>query len=267
VIPLFFVLAVSTQINSQQADKPKAVLNVEVDEALDQMYNIWKGDFAGRVSIAIKNNMPFPLEAFGVTPESGFLITPLPNILPNKTGIFMWETSKIDLNGARGVIHYRYRKNQVINLMLHVPFDWNFYYAWSNVHVTKGKTLDSYYNLYNGKGGCRLPTRAGSWGTYYGIKYFLTYRKKAEFKVIISNRFDNDSPLMQQSSTISAISTPNIQSSTISEISTPNIQSSTISEISTPNIQSSTISEISTPNIQSSTISEISTPNIETTKQ
>jgi len=164
---------------------PKAILDVNPLAALDQMYNVWRGDFAGRVSIAIKNNFNDKLKFLGVTPISGHLLTPLLDIPPFKTAIAVFETSLVSTGGAIGVIHYKLGTS-VLSIAFSVPMNWNFLYAWSNVCAAPNLQLQTYNNLLNGQGGCPIPVRAGNYGYYHKVVHFLAYRHKAELQVFVN---------------------------------------------------------------------------------
>jgi len=164
---------------------PKAILDVNPLAALDQMYNVWRGGFGGIVSIAIKNNFNYTLKRFGVTPISGRLLTPLPDIPPFKTAIAVFQTSLVSTTGAVGIIHYKLGTS-VLSIAFSVPMNWNFLYAWSNVCAASNLQLQTFSNLLNGQGGCPMPVKAGNYGYYFKVVHFLAYRQKAELQVFIN---------------------------------------------------------------------------------
>ena len=177
---LLFVCFTSLLLSSSVRASVGEIVGVGLEAALQQIDNVWSGDAVRYWKCAIENRSSKTLIALGTTPESGSLATVLPDIPPGGTGAFAWEKSRGAATGAIGVIHYKYG-NQILNLMASIPYDWNLYYAWSNARVSSRR--ESFYNLYNGKGGCAYPTKAGNWGEVDGVKFFLTNKSHAELKV------------------------------------------------------------------------------------
>ena len=154
--------------------------NDNVIDALQQIGIAWGGNSVRYWKCAIENRSSQTLYALGSTSDQGYLATPLYNIPPGSTGSFVWDKAANSATGASGVVHYQYG-NKVLNLMAYIPYDWNLHHAWCNARVSYSK--ESFYNLYQGKGGCVYPTRAGSWGQVDGAVFYLTDRSQAEFKV------------------------------------------------------------------------------------
>uniref|UniRef100_UPI001EF16139 HALT-1 n=1 Tax=Hydra vulgaris TaxID=6087 RepID=UPI001EF16139 len=159
------------------------IAKVGVDAALQQIDDVWKGKTVRYWKCAVENRSSKTLYALGTTQESGSMTTVFADIPPKSTGVFVWEKSRGAAKGAVGVVHYKYG-NKVLNIMASIPYDWNLYKAWANVHLSDHK--ESFSDLYKGKNGAKYPTRAGNWGEVDGTKFFLTEKSHAEFKVIFS---------------------------------------------------------------------------------
>nr|A0A8B7DY61.2 RecName: Full=Hydra actinoporin-like toxin 6; Short=HALT-6; AltName: Full=Alpha-pore-forming toxin; Short=alpha-PFT; AltName: Full=DELTA-hydritoxin-Hma1f; Short=DELTA-HYTX-Hma1f; Flags: Precursor [Hydra vulgaris] len=159
------------------------IAKVSVDAALQQIDDVWKENTVRYWKCAVENRSTKTLYALGTTQESGSMSTIFADIPPQSTGVFVWEKSRGAATGAAGVVHYEY-DNKILSIMASIPYDWNLYSAWANVHLSDHKK--GFSDLYNGKNGARYPTRAGNWGNVDGTKFFLTDKSHAEFKVIFS---------------------------------------------------------------------------------
>ena len=158
----------------------RALVADSLEAGLNEICKTWKGNVLRHWKCVLENRSGQTLIALGTTTISGSLATVLPDIPPGKTGMFVWEKTRGTATGAVGIVHYQY-DNKVLNLMASIPFDWNIFDAWCNARVSNEK--ETFYNMYNGYGGCAHPIRAGNWGNINGTRIFLTAKSHAQFHI------------------------------------------------------------------------------------
>lgn len=133
-------------------------------------------------TLTLINNSVHTLEPLGTDESSGYLETPLRDVDPGDTAIFIWKKTKMAAKGAVGAIYFRVGETgKVVSIFGCIPRDFMYYSALCNLHLGSQKV--SADNLEDGKGPCKQPTKAGEVGRLHGSEIMITNAGHAQFTV------------------------------------------------------------------------------------
>jgi len=136
-------------------------------------------------TLMLKNNSNVSLIPAGTSESSGSLNSPLKEIKPGRTEMFIWKKTFMAEAGAVGAIHFKIGDTgKLLTVFGCIPMNMVFFKPGCNIHV--GPYKPSADDLEDGKNGCRDMLEAGQVGNQYGCTYTISNKAEADFTVEFS---------------------------------------------------------------------------------